>query len=199
MKRVVIIDDHITCSKCGETKNKMFFYKRPENNSYRGVCNLCSKGYKTSRIVNIQECYQLFEQGLRKCRACEEIKTIDLFDKDKHRPNGLTIYCRDCRSEYRMSEIAKNNTLLRTYGITLKDYDDLLEKQNNKCAICEIVLEDRKNSFVDHCHNSSKVRGILCPFCNWGLGHFKDNVENLYNAIAYLKNHTNDNQTTSSI
>lgn len=49
----------------------------------------------------------------------------------------------------------------------------LHEKQNKKCAICEKELElfiDRKGGFIDHCHKTNKVRGILCAYCNTLLG-----------------------------
>ena len=41
--------------------------------------------------------------------------------------------------------------------------------------------------FVDHCHTTNKVRGILCAACNFGIGKFKDSTALLYLAIDYLK------------
>ena len=46
---------------------------------------------------------------------------------------------------------------------------------------------------VDHCHTSNEVRGILCLKCNMALGNFKDSIENLQNAIKYLKGDKNEN------
>lgn len=77
----------------------------------------------------------------------------------------------------------------RNYGITESDYNDFLKKQNNVCAICKESAEKIKKSeylFVDHCHDSNKVRGLLCDTCNNGIGLFKDDVELLENAINYL-------------
>ncbi|WP_225102842.1 endonuclease domain-containing protein [Streptomyces sp. CoH27] len=42
---------------------------------------------------------------------------------------------------------------------------------------------------VDHCHRTSKVRGLLCRACNLGIGHFDDNLDVLRNAIVYLQRH----------
>lgn len=75
----------------------------------------------------------------------------------------------------------------RKYGMTLEEWDALFEEQCGGCAICKQPLEAVKKLVIDHCHNSSKVRGLLCSNCNTGLGLFKDNPESLQAAIEYLK------------
>ena len=81
--------------------------------------------------------------------------------------------------------------------MTHQQYEDLLEKQNYRYAICNSL--DNKTSqhdrlFVDHCHVSKKVRGLLCNNCNQGIGLLEDSIENLSQAILYLeKNAKNDN------
>lgn len=82
------------------------------------------------------------------------------------------------------------NTKFKTrYGITLLEYNLLLEAQNGVCAICGTDKPGRKGSnylSVDHCHASGKVRGLLCYKCNVGLGAFKDDPASLTKAIEYL-------------
>jgi hypothetical protein len=77
---------------------------------------------------------------------------------------------------------------LKRYGLTPETYEQMFQEQNNKCAIC---LGDNSSSkrdwHIDHCHETGVVRGILCHHCNIGLGQFRDNVEHLKNAIAYLE------------
>jgi Recombination endonuclease VII len=78
---------------------------------------------------------------------------------------------------------------LRKYGLTPESFDELLKNQGG-CGICKI--KDCKDSagrgfHIDHCHQSSKVRGILCNRCNLMLGHAKDNIATLEAAIQYLK------------
>lgn len=76
---------------------------------------------------------------------------------------------------------------IRLYGITEEIYNSMLEKQNSRCAICYIHQSEFKKSFhIDHCHETGKVRGLLCRNCNIGLGHFKDSVTLLNNTIKYL-------------
>ena len=63
----------------------------------------------------------------------------------------------------------------------------ILKKQNNSCAICGTKKPGGHGTFVvDHCHKTSKIRGLLCNHCNTGLGKLGDNVENLQKAIRYL-------------
>ena len=84
----------------------------------------------------------------------------------------------------------RKNQRLRQYGISFEEFNFLLEKANNKCEICGYSDMSDKKIFpvIDHCHNSNKVRGVLCSKCNLALGHFNDNIDSLKNAINYLVN-----------
>ena len=77
---------------------------------------------------------------------------------------------------------------LRKFNLTLPEFQAMLESQGGKCLICG--YSDTSNPkhfpFVDHCHTTGKVRGLLCSNCNHGLGHFKDSVDRLQAAIQYL-------------
>jgi hypothetical protein len=79
------------------------------------------------------------------------------------------------------------------YGITLEQYNIMLENQGGVCAICgdppTIIHAGEKVSplSVDHCHKTGKVRGLLCHPCNMALGLFKDNKDRLRAAAAYLE------------
>lgn len=85
---------------------------------------------------------------------------------------------------------ARAARILRQYGLTIADYDAMLEAQGGGCAICGAVeVEGDRTSFhhVDHCHASGKVRGVLCRHCNNGLGHFRDDPSLLRAAAKYLE------------
>lgn len=82
------------------------------------------------------------------------------------------------------------------YGLTAKQYDEMIEAQGG-CAIChESVPKGRQH--VDHDHSccpgqtscGACVRGILCDTCNVGLGMFSDDIQRLQAAIDYLKEPT---------
>jgi hypothetical protein len=69
------------------------------------------------------------------------------------------------------------------YGITIEDFNRLLEQQNHTCAICERPFD--RTPHVDHCHLTRWVRGLLCHRCNPGLGHFNDNPAVLFKSALY--------------
>ena len=83
----------------------------------------------------------------------------------------------------------KTRYLMRNYGLTVKEYLALLEAHNHQCAICGASESDRNNKklVIDHCHQSGKVRGILCHKCNLVLGNANDLIGTLEQAIIYLR------------
>ena len=99
------------------------------------------------------------------------------------------------KSRKRAKGVNKHQSLKKQFGIGLPEYQEMLEAQNGVCAICE-NHETRRNPdgsyrllAVDHCHESQKIRGLLCTGCNTGIGLFRDNPEYLAKAIEYLKSH----------
>ena len=86
----------------------------------------------------------------------------------------------------------RNKYLLRHYGITVEQYEQLLEQQNHKCKICqgEGFLMGKNHTMklvVDHCHTHGHVRGLLCHNCNRALGLLQESVEITECAVEYLK------------
>ena len=86
---------------------------------------------------------------------------------------------------------------LSKYKITRPERIAMIDAVDWKCPICSVSLEmssgkgTRENeAVIDHCHNSSEVRGVLCSTCNIGLGQFQDDIGNLQNAIKYLRKET---------
>ena len=133
-----------------------------------------------------------------KCTKCNEYKDKSKFVKRSNRKSGIQPYCKSChniksRREYR-SEYMRNYDLVSKYGITLDDANKMLEEQNYRCAICnvhatEVTGKHKKHLCVDHCHETGKVRGLLCDTCNRGIGLLKDDVNVLKSAFEYLTKH----------
>ena len=130
---------------------------------------------------------------MKKCTKCGEVKPLNSFYIHSKETGIYRNDCKDCSkkrtAKNTMSpEYFRENHLKKTYGITLEQYDKMLEEQDNGCAICGTEESGGKGRFhVDHCHDTGKVRGLLCMPCNVALGGFKDSVLNLASAIQYLE------------
>jgi len=84
----------------------------------------------------------------------------------------------------------RNQQLVSKYGITETEFEDMLKRQNYTCAICNQPQKSKNRAMcVDHCHNTGKVRELLCDLCNTALGKFQDDKKLLKAAILYLKKH----------
>ncbi len=93
----------------------------------------------------------------------------------------------------------RKSQLKAKYNLTLEEYDALVVKQNNLCAICGNVEVSKNRLSVDHNHKTLIVRGLLCTRCNKGLGLFADSQELLNKAINYLKDTDNDTDTAETV
>jgi hypothetical protein len=135
--------------------------------------------------------------GDKRCCKCGETKAMTEFPRQRSDPSGVHAYCKVCKNLYskvfRFSPkgreaAAKRDTraehLAARYGMSLAEYDALVERCGGSCEICGRASEGRL--FVDHCHSSEKIRGLLCRKCNLAIGYVEDNVTTLQNAIAYL-------------
>lgn len=124
----------------------------------------------------------------RTCTTCLKTKDISQFklEKDKRATDGVAVRtkCKQCDETRKYKRFVK-----KEYDISWEDYEEMLESQNGCCAICKSRIGNSRAQrlFVDHCHESLKVRGLLCSSCNHGLGLFKDSPSLLIKASEYLK------------
>lgn len=129
------------------------------------------------------------------CDGCGRVKTKAALSSLASGTGSRFCYqCRAllARSIRPMTERDDLDTYYRkTYGITFRTYVRMFLSQAGKCAICR-AEPGEKNLAVDHCHDTDKVRGLLCDRCNLGLGMFKDDIARLAQATIYLTNHPSD-------
>ena len=137
------------------------------------------------------------------CKYCKQSLPASAFYRHKLVKSGLTTGCREC-----VAKMRRASHLRVVYGITPEEYDELLRIQNGVCAICggteattlKVKSADRKRAprqnmdtlKVDHDHITGKVRGLLCSGCNVAIGGFRDDIEAMRKAIAYLEAHVDD-------
>lgn len=134
------------------------------------------------------------------CKTCCEEKNISEFYKT---PSGHRHTCKKCLTQRTVHyqrenpEIQRWKQIKHRYGMTKEQYLTMLVEQGYKCPVCgtglhiEAIKRTGKRppnqAVIDHCHSSGHVRGILCHNCNVAIGHFKDDVEIIKNAIQYLE------------
>ena len=144
----------------------------------------------------------------RLCRICEKIKPINNFYKNR---KSYVSYCKLCYSLYGANRYRKNlvknrkyekayrvihreeiatKRRQRRYGLSEKEFNDLVSLQNGLCANqgCRIKLTSSGSSrlHIDHDHVSKKVRGLLCNNCNTALGLLHENKDKLLGLASYL-------------
>jgi hypothetical protein len=142
---------------------------------------------------------------MRTCSKCKVEKPVEEFYLRTRGINGRTFResaCKDCcRNAVKnttnielKSERERRYRLKKDFNISIEQYDNMLFKQNGRCAICknkETVLDQKgrvRRLAVDHDSETEKVRGLLCYNCNILLGKAKDSIDILNSAITYLIN-----------
>ena len=137
----------------------------------------------------------------RVCKTCEVEKPLSEYPKHGAYKDGIRPHCNPCRQVYERKqhhthkhnrpyvyEVDKSRKLQKEYGIDYQKYLEMLDNQNGKCAICGTSDTGGRKAFhVDHCHNTKKVRGLLCGNCNSGIGNLRDDINLLQRAIEYLQ------------
>lgn len=160
------------CENIKKGKNlKCYFHIREQEKlnikPYKELLPLWAK--KRCKIHGLLRSNQVYQYG-NKCKLC-----VTAYDKN--------------------NPIKQNTNLIKRYGASFSEYEKILQSQNNQCAICKITLEElkkrnprnQKRLALDHCHQTNKIRGILCGKCNIGLGYFDDNIDLLEKAAQYLR------------
>ncbi|MBA2812437.1 endonuclease VII domain-containing protein [Streptomyces sp. KM273126] len=116
--------------------------------------------------------------GHKLCRTCGEIRPHSEWHRNATASDGLSTRCKACRAAR-----GRQDHLKRQYGITEAERDELIASQGGVCCICLSALP----AHVDHCHETGRVRGVLCFSCNAALGQFKDRPDVIRRAATYVE------------
>jgi hypothetical protein len=125
--------------------------------------------------------------GKMYCLTCQEHIALTEFYVHRSKESGKAHYASDCHACRKVRMICRN------LGITREQYLELLAKAEGKCEICG---RSGGRLSIDHCHDTGKIRGVLCQACNTALGSFQDSVELLKRAALYLVAHSLAEPTT---
>lgn len=124
----------------------------------------------------------------KRCPECREVKPLREFVRNRSSKDGLGSYCKPCHRviikahQDRLYGGHRNFLLQLRYGIGEAEFEKIVKRQGGTCAICR----KRPAKHVDHCHRTGRVRGVLCFYCNRGLGKFRDSRGVMRSAIRYL-------------
>ena len=180
------------CATCKKELPREAFHKNSKHNDgFQTNCRACVKDYG----------HRHYEK--HKKRYAERLKIYFLKNRAKvyarakawaERNKGKIASKRAIHYRVNRERILKRQRLYRyhPYNLSVAQFNAIKRKQRNRCRICDRVL---KRPYVDHDHACCKgsrscgkcVRGLLCFNCNTFLGHAKDNVRTLEQAILYLK------------
>jgi hypothetical protein len=113
---------------------------------------------------------------------CNRCGSTMRFQADKRCVRCLRQWRRDNEHRYYRKF---GGQLFRKLGLTPAKYYEMCEQQDWACLICGDIPANKLH--VDHCHETNKIRGLLCGGCNIGLGHFYEDPARLQKAIEYLQ------------
>lgn len=160
-------------------------------------------------LLPLDEFYAKYSE----CKRCNSKRSSEYQKKNRQKIFATKLAWRN-KNKSLLKDLAKRRSktaskrirdadvkLRSTYGISQKDYDNLLDKQNGVCAICKKAETKRTKGTlcrlsVDHDHSCCSgrkscgkcVAGLLCSKCNRILGLLKDNPETIKNLLEYVIN-----------
>lgn len=153
------------CKKCANTK---------ENNPYwKGGVRKKQIVNKESHRKSCEKYNKLHPEKRKESYTNYAIRNKELISKNRNMPENKTR--------------KRNGEIIKAYGITFNEFNQMVANQNNKCAICNLEFNNKKQTHIDHNHKTGIVRQILCHKCNVGIGLFGENIDLMKLAINYLE------------
>lgn len=123
----------------------------------------------------------------RTCKGCQKARNAQWARDNPERRAEIDRRSKAKADKTAVAERVRRQNYRQSYGITIEQYDEMLAAQGGLCAICRGECPTGKRLGVDHCHETGKVRGLLCKSCNTGIGSLADSIECLEAALAYLR------------
>ena len=109
--------------------------------------------------------------GERRCNICREWLPLGRFYPSKLK--FAHVACQECTKAQVAQPKYKSRrrafVLMKEYGITLEQYDELVAKQNGGCPVCLNALPPDRAGHVDHVHGGAmkgRIRAIVHRDCN---------------------------------
>jgi hypothetical protein len=172
------------CRKCKVEKPFDEFSPHHKDGNFNNQCKKCvSKNTREWALNNVERYKLRTREYYLNNKEKTKARTKKWAQNNRSRVNArANAYNRANPDKVR------NHGLKYKYGITLSEYNSLLLEQNSNCAICGINQSElNRPLYVDHCHSTGKVRGLLCRKCNVSIGMLGDSIDLVEKSLIYLK------------
>jgi hypothetical protein len=167
------------------------YYKREisKDDSFKKKASEANKRYRQNHL---EEC-KLKEKEKSRLRRNKDKDKYNLEQREYRRNNPEKFKNYYQENKDKIIKQTRKSFLKKKFNITQEEVDQIKISQEGKCAVCKITFD--KTPHIDHCHETGKVRALLCSPCNITLGYLeklqKLNSEILLNFAEYLKIHSN--------
>jgi len=131
--------------------------------------------------------------GKRTCTDCGQTKPLDDFALDSRSRLGRKRICRRCTTNRsltwqranwtRVQEMRRVRFVARMYG----EAGAAAERRRIAGEGCDVCGRRTKRMAIDHCHDTKRVRGLLCKDCNLILGWVEDDPARLRALADYVE------------
>lgn len=187
------------CRMCNETKTLEHFARdKSKKDGLNAYCRPCAVAKQAALLLK-PNARNDAKDGMKYCQRCKETKPVAEFSNSTKTFDKLDRRCKTCNYElhnaWRLKNLdhakeqqkawrdanpqrVKDFERRRSYGVPPGWYAETLAAQGGGCAACGTAVPGGRGDFhVDHCHDSGKVRGLLCANCNLAVGHVRNNPE----------------------
>ncbi|MGW5167330.1 endonuclease VII domain-containing protein [Streptomyces nodosus] len=170
------------CSRCKESKPRAAFASNEAaRDGLQAYCRECWATYHQARqLAKGKSVRPRVEtpEGHKFCRSCGDVKPHSEWHRNATASDGLSTSCKVCRAAK-----GRAGHLKRQYGMTEAERDEMIASQGGVCCVCLSAPATQ----VDHCHETGRVRGVLCFNCNSAIGKLGDDPGAARRVADYLE------------
>nr|WP_138958697.1 endonuclease VII domain-containing protein [Streptomyces sp. YIM 121038] len=172
------------CPRCEESLPVSAFGRhKGRDDGLQDYCKVCAREYakqwdQRKRRERRELKNPAVPTGCKRCHGCDEVKPHSEWHRNANASDGLSSRCKACRAiEDREAHLKSK------YGLTEAQRDEMIAAQRGLCVICLKAPAEH----VDHCHETGRVRGVLCFNCNTAIGLLAEDTDAMSRAADYLE------------
>jgi Recombination endonuclease VII len=176
------------------------------------LCGMHYRRLRLNGDPHVARTAVVIADGKKMCTQCKMTMPLESFFRNKRTRDGRGTWCKSCHTAHVLAKraldpeawraSARANAqrwrdankeesarrvraahLMKNYGLTVEQYDELLERQDGRCGLCHQELTTQA---LDHDHETGAVRGIIHTRCNLALALLGDSLEGVQRALDYL-------------